>query len=189
MDRRSFLGAGLGLVAGPALAQAPAVSGRTCYTMSFAALDKGEIKLADYAGKPIMVVNTASLCGFVGQYAGLQKLWERFSPMGLMMIAVPSNDFGGQEPGGSEEIHHAAEGYGVRFPITAKAKVLGPDAHPFYRWAAMERPRDLPRWNFHKYLVGKDGRMADVVSTITDPASATVMRAVEKEFRSSASAG
>ena len=124
MDRRSFLGAGLGLVAGPALAQAPAVSGRTCYTMSFAGLDKGEIKLADFAGKPIMVVNTASLCGFVGQYAGLQKLWERFSPMGLMMIAVPSNDFGGQEPGGSDEIHHATEGYGVRFPIAAKAKVL-----------------------------------------------------------------
>ena len=189
MDRRSFLGAGLGLVAEPALAQAPAVSGRTCYTMSFAGLDKGEIKLADFAGKPIMVVNTASLCGFVGQYAGLQMLWERFSPMGLMMIAVPSNDFGGQEPGGSDEIHHATEGYGVRFPIAAKAKVLGPDAHPFYRWAALERPRDLPRWNFHKYLVGKDGRIADVFSTITDPASATVVRAVEKEFRSSSSAG
>jgi glutathione peroxidase len=63
-------------------------------------------------------------------------------------------------------------------------KVLGPDAHPFYRWAALERPRDLPRWNFHKYLVGKDGRIADVFSTITDPTSATVLRAVEREFRS-----
>ncbi len=186
MKRRSFLGAGLAFVAGPALAQAPAVSGRTCYTMSFTGLDKGEIKLSAFAGKPIMVVNTASLCGFVGQYAGLQKLWERYSPMGLMMIAVPSNDFGGQEPGGVEEIHHAAEGYGVRFPIAAKAKVLGPDAHPFYRWAALERPNDLPRWNFHKYLVGKDGRIADVFSTITDPTSATVLRAVEKEFRSTA---
>ena len=186
MDRRSFLGAGLGLVAGPSLAQAPAVSGRTCYTMSFASLDKGEIKLSDFEGRPIMVVNTASLCGFVGQFAGLQTLWERFSARGLMIIAVPSNDFGGQEPGGSEEIHHAASGYGVRFPMAAKAKVLGAEAHPFYRWAALERPRDLPRWNFHKYLVGRDGRIADVFSTITDPTSPAVVRAVEREFRSSA---
>ena len=189
MDRRSFLGVGLGLVAGPALAQAPAVSGRTCYTLSFSGLDKGEIKLGDFAGKPVMVVNTASLCGFVGQYVGLQKLWERFSAQGLMIIAVPSNDFGGQEPGGSEEIHHATESYGVRFPIAAKAKVLGPDAHPFYRWAALERPHVLPRWKFHNYLIGKDGRIADVFGTITDPTSAMVLRAVEKEFRSSSSAG
>ena len=179
MDRRAFLGAGFGLFAGPALAQ---VSGRTCYTMSFAGLDKGEIKLGDYAGKPIMVVNTASLCGFVGQYAGLQALWERFSPMGLMIIAVPSNDFGGQEPGGVEEIHHAADGYGVRFPIAAKAKVLGPDAHPFYRWAALERPRDLPRWNFHKYLIGRDGQIAAVFGTMTPPNDTKVIAAIAKEL-------
>ena len=183
MDRRSFLAAGLGLLSGPAFAQS---SGRTCYGMSFAGLDKGEIKLAEFVGRPVLVVNTASLCGFVGQFAGLQTLWERYSARGLEIIAVPSNDFGGQEPGGAEEIHHAAAGYGVSFPIAAKARVLGENAHPFYRWAAVERPRDLPRWNFHKYLVGRDGRIADVFSTITDPTSATVMRAVEREFRSMA---
>ena len=166
MDRRSFLAAGLGLLSGPAFAQS--------------SVSKAQADL------DVLVVNTASLCSFVGQFAGLQTLWERYSARGLEIIAVPSNDFGGQEPGGAEEIHHAAAGYGVSFPIAAKARVLGENAHPFYRWAAVERPRDLPRWNFHKYLVGRDGRIADVFSTITDPTSATVMRAVEREFRSMA---
>lgn len=185
MDRRFFLMAAAGMVSGPAWAQVPAVSQRTCYTISFDKLDGGEIRLGDFAGKPILVVNTASLCGFTPQYAGLQKLWEQYSSQGLMIIGVPSNDFGSQEPGGEHEIHATAHSYGVKFPMTAKTKVTGPDAHPFYRWAAQQRPRELPRWNFHKYLVGRNGHVAEVFATVTDPASPAVMRAIEKEFRSS----
>ncbi len=184
MDRRSMLSLSAACLAAPALPALAQVSQRTCYTISFDKLDGGELRLGDYAGKPILVVNTASLCGFTPQYAGLQMLWDRFAEQGLMIIGVPSNDFGGQEPGGEHEIHATANSYGVKFEMAAKAKVTGPEAHPFYRWAAMERPRDLPRWNFHKYLVGRNGHITEVFSTVTDPASPAVVRAVEREFRS-----
>ena len=148
MNRRSFLVAGAaGMLASPVLADVAGISARTSYAFSFSGLDGGKIALGAFSGRPVMVVNTASLCGFTPQYEGLQALWQRFSPRGLMLIGVPSNDFGGQEPGGAEEIHHTTEIYGVRFPMAAKEKVLGPEAHPFYRWAAQERPRDLPKWN------------------------------------------
>ena len=107
------------------------------------------------------MVNTASLCGYTPQYAGLQELWKEFSGRGLVIIGVPSNDFGGQEPGGATEIvqiaHHQ---YGVAFPMAAKAVIKGPNAHPFYKWAAEARPKEVPRWNFHKYLIGRDGQIA-----------------------------
>src|SRR5215203_2105651 len=124
-----------------ALAQSPAMSRITAYAFSFAALEGGDIKLADYAGKPILVVNTASQCGYTPQYAGLQELWKRYHERGLMILGVPSNDFGGQEPGGATEIEHTAhQGYGVAFPLAAKAEVRGTSQHPFYKWAAAERP-------------------------------------------------
>ena len=139
----------------------------TAYAFSFPALAGGDIRLADYAGRPILIVNTASLCGFTPQYAGLQELWTEFHDRGLMIIGVPSNDFGGQEPGGATEIAETAQHqYGVTFPIAAKAVVKGPNAHPFYKWAAEARPKDVPRWNFHKYLIGRDGYIADVFPEI-----------------------
>src|SRR5215468_6582052 len=114
-----------------ALAQAPAMSRITAYAFSFSGLEAGDIKLADHAGKPILVVNTASLCGYTPQYAGLQQLWTRYHERGLMIIGVPSNDFGGQEPGDAAEIAETAEHqYGASFPITAKAVVNGAGAHP-----------------------------------------------------------
>src|SRR5881392_3961930 len=134
--------AALAAVAGPAstrivLAQA-AMSRITAYAFSFPALAGGEIRLADYAGRPLLVVNTASLCGFTPQYAGLQELWTQFRSRGLTIIGVPSNDFGAQEPGGATEIAETAQHqYSVTFPLAAKAVVTGPGAHPFYRWAAL----------------------------------------------------
>ena len=192
MNRRSFLMASTATLAGAARlttasawAQGAGVSTRTCYGFSFAGLDGGQINLGEFAGRPIMVVNTASLCGFTPQYDGLQALWQRFSPRGLMLMGVPSNDFGGQEPGGPQEIHQTAETYGVSFPIAAKVKVLGPEAHPFYRWAAQERPRDLPKWNFHKYLVGRDGHITAVFGSGVEPGEPGVATAIEAEFNSS----
>ena len=103
-----------------ALAQGPAMSRITAYAFSFAGLEGGDIKLADHAGKPILVVNTASLCGYTPQYAGLQQLWTRYHTQGLMIVGVPSNDFGSQEPGGADDILHTAHGqYGVGFPLAA----------------------------------------------------------------------
>jgi glutathione peroxidase len=185
IDRRTVITAALAAMANPAatriaLAHA-AVSRITAYAFSFAALAGGEIRLADFAGKPVMVVNTASLCGFTPQYAGLQELWTEFHDRGLMIIGVPSNDFGGQEPGGATEIaataHHQ---YGVKFPIAGKAVVKGPNAHPFYRWAADARPKDVPRWNFHKYLIGRDGYIADVFPETVEPSDTRVKTAIAR---------
>src|SRR5437588_12072018 len=113
IDRRTILTAALAAIAAPAwtgnaLAQA-AVSRITAYAFSFPALAGGDIRLADYAGRPLLVVNTASLCGFTPQYAGLQELWTQFHDRGLMIIGVPSNDFGGQEPGGATGISETAQ--------------------------------------------------------------------------------
>src|SRR5215472_14994793 len=109
IDRRYVLALIAGAVASPAAAQSPDMSRLTAYAFTFAGLDGGEIRLLDYAGKPILIVNTASRCGFTPQYAGLQALWTRFRERGLMIVGVPSNDFGGQEPGGRDEIVKTAK--------------------------------------------------------------------------------
>jgi glutathione peroxidase len=159
----------------------------TASAFSFPALDGGLIRLADYAGKPLLVVNTASLCGYTPQYAGLQDLWSRYRAAGLTLLGVPSNDFGGQEPGGAAEINKTAHSeYGVSFPLTAKTIVTGPERNGFYRWAALERPLDPPRWNFHKYLIGRDGHIAASFSSQIEPMDARVIAAVERELHGAA---
>jgi glutathione peroxidase len=182
-DRRQIFALLAGFAATPAFAQTPGASRMTAYAFSFTGLKGGDIKLADHAGKPILVVNTASQCGYTPQYAGLQDLWARYHARGLMIVGVPSNDFGGQEPGGPAEINKTAHGeYGVSFPLAAKADVKGPSAHPFYKWAAHERPGETPRWNFHKYLIGRDGLLAAAFSTQTEPTDPRVIAAIEKEL-------
>jgi glutathione peroxidase len=182
-DRRSLLALVAGSLALPASALGQSMSRITAYGFSFAGLEGGDIRLADYAGKPILVVNTASQCGFTPQYAGLQQLWTRYHERGLMIVAVPSNDFGGQEPGTADDIKHTAHGnYGIGFPLAARAQVKGSSPHPFYKWAATERPLETPRWNFHKYLIGRDGRIAAVFATDVEPMDARVVNAVAKEL-------
>lgn len=190
MIRRTLLLAVAGLAAVPRtlLAQAAPVSQApmsqvSAYAFRFEALSGGDIALADFAGKPILVVNTASQCGYTPQYAGLQKLWARYRDRGLVIIGVPSNDFGGQEPGGASEIVKTAhDEYHVTFPLAAKAGVKGAGAHPFYRWAATERPRDTPRWNFHKYLIDRDGRLKAAFTSAVDPSDPGLIVAIETEL-------
>ena len=190
MDRRTILTTALAAMAGTfatrtALALA-AMSRITAYAFSFPALAGGNISLADYTGQPLVIVNTASLCGFTPQYAGLQQLWTEFHDRGLTIIGVPSNDFGGQEPGGATEIAETAQHqYGATFPITAKAVVKGPDAHPFYKWAAEARPKDVPRWNFHKYLIGRDGYIAEVFPETVEPSDTRVKTAIARALAAS----
>jgi glutathione peroxidase len=161
--------------------QAPAMSKLTAFAFSFTGLDGKSIRLSDFAGKPILVVNTASQCGYTPQFTGLQELWTRFHDRGLMIVAVPSNDFGGQEPGGAKEIAEMANThYGVKFPIAEKAAVKGSNAHPFFKWAASERPREVPKWNFHKYLIGDDGHIAAVFATEVEPTDTRVVTAIAK---------
>jgi len=185
MNRRHILVAGAALLASPACAaaQTAGMSHMTAYAFSFKGLDGGDIALAAYAGRPILVVNTASLCGYTPQYAGLQTLWTRYRDKGLMVIGVPSNDFGGQEPGNASDIGKTAlEEYRVTFPLSEKAIVKGAAAHPFYRWAALERPHDAPRWNFHKYLVGRDGHLKAGFTSATEPSDPSIIVAIETEL-------
>lgn len=182
-DRRRVLTLLAASFATPVFAQAPAMTRITAYAFSFSGLGGADIKLADHVGKPILVVNTASLCGYTPQYAGLQQLWARYHERGLMIVAVPSNDFGGQEPGGASEIHATANHvYGITFPLAEKAVVKGASPHPFYKWAASERPLDVPRWNFHKYLIGRDGHIAAAFPSAIEPTDPRLIAAIEKQL-------
>ena len=126
------------------------------------------------------MVNTASLCGFAPQFTGLQALYDRYKDQGLTIIGVPSNDFGGQEPGAPADIAQVAhDSFHVTFPLAAKTAVKGPNAHRFYKWAAAERPSEVPGWNFHKYLIGPDGKIAAVFPTGTDPGAPALGAAIE----------
>jgi glutathione peroxidase len=190
MNRRTMMTAALTVFAGMASTRNAAaeagMSRITAYAFSFPGLAGGNIRLAEFAGHPLLIVNTASLCGFTPQYAGLQELWTEFHGRGLTIVGVPSNDFGGQEPGGATEIAETARHqYGVTFPIAAKAVVKGPDAHPFYKWAAEARPKDVPRWNFHKYLIGHDGYIADVFPESVEPRDTRVKTAVARALADS----
>ena len=185
IDRRTLIAATLATAASPLstrMASAETqVSRMTASAFSFPALTGNEIRLADYAKSPVLVVNTASQCGYTPQYTGLQQLWTEFHERGLTIIGVPSNDFGGQEPGGMAEIADTAQHqYGVTFPMAAKSVVLGPKAHPFYKWAADARPKETPRWNFHKYLIGRDGYIADVFASTVEPTDTKVKTAIAR---------
>src|ERR1700704_3951613 len=184
-DRRQFLCALSTALAAPtaALAQSSALSPIPAYVFSFAPVGGGAIGLVDYTGKPMLVVNTASQCGYTPQFTGLQQLYARYHEQGLEIIGVPSNDFGGPEPGTPVDIMHTAhDEYGVRFPLAAKTEVRGANPHPFYKWAATERPLEVPRWNFHKYLVGRDGRIAAVSQPPMEPMDARLIQAVAREL-------
>jgi glutathione peroxidase len=151
------------------------------YDFSFEAIEGGKLPLGQWRGKVLLVVNTASFCGFTPQYEGLQALWQRYESRGLIVLGVPSNDFGGQEPNSESEILGFCKGaYNVSFPLTTKQVVSGAQAHPFYRWAANMLGTDAtPKWNFHKYLVGRDGKLVGAFGTRTAPQDAKLIGAIE----------
>ncbi len=165
-------------------AQRAAAAGKTAHDFSFEDLYGEPLPLSDYAGKLILIVNTATECGFRGQLSGLQTLHERYGSKGLVVLGVPSNDFGGQEPRAGEDIAGFCEAqYGAKFPMTAKTHVRGKNAHPFYRWATGTLgPLSRPFWNYHKYLVGPDGELLNSFSTPTRPTARRVVAAIEKHL-------
>ncbi len=179
--RRHLLALLLASPFAPARAQTPVMSRGTAFAFSFEALDGRDIRLADHIGRPVLIANTASLCGYTPQYAGLEQIWIRYRDRGLLVIGVPSNDFA-QEPGGASQIRGAAQQHGVTFPLTEKVAVRGNAAHPFYRWAAVQRPSDTPRWNFHKYLVGRDGTLVAAFPSAIEPTDPRVISAIERQL-------
>lgn len=177
------------LMAAPSVGPRAASTG-SAYDFEFTSIDGAPLKLADWRGKALLVVNTASFCGFTRQYAGLQDLWRTYERRGLVVLGVPSNDFGDQEPQAEGDIKKFCEGaYGVTFPMTAKQKVTGETAHPFYKWAAGAiGSGGAPSWNFHKYLIGRDGRMAHAFSSQMTPGSEDMTAWIEKVLAESAPA-
>jgi glutathione peroxidase len=153
----------------------------SAHEFSFPAIDGGTVDLADFAGKPVLIVNTASECGYTPQYAGLEELWRRYRDRGLVVLGVPANDFGAQEPGSEPAIQSFCRtNYGVDFPMTAKQTVIGGAAHPFYRWIAGEfGEAATPKWNFHKYLVAPDGSLAALWPSDVDPLDPEITAAIE----------
>ena len=153
----------------------------TAYDFSFRTIDGAPMPLADYRGKVLLVVNTASYCGLTPQYEGLEALYRRFRDQGLVVIGVPANDFGKQEPGTAQEIKSfCTTRFAVDFPLASKEQVIGGEAHPFYKWAVAELGEDAaPKWNFHKYLIGKDGSIAGVFGSRTVPDAPDLVQAVE----------
>jgi glutathione peroxidase len=154
----------------------------SAYDFTFASIDGAPLPLAQYRGRPLLVVNTASFCGFTDQYADLEALWQRYGARGLVVIGVPSNDFGQQEPGSEAEIKQFCETrYAVDFPLTDKQDVIGPQAHPFFRWIAAELGEaGTPRWNFHKYLVGPDGALEGAWPSSVRPADRAITAEIER---------
>ncbi len=182
------LGLGAMLLAAPSSGPAGAATG-SAYDFEFQSIDGSPLKLADWRGKALLVVNTASFCGYTKQYEGLQKLWSTYEAAGLVVVGVPSNDFGNQEPNGEGEIKKFCEGaFGITFPLTTKQPVISPTAHPFYKWATAAAGADgQPNWNFHKYLIGRDGRLVRSFSTQTTPLSAELTGWIEKVLAEPAS--
>lgn len=152
------------------------------YQFVFQKLNRDEpLSLQAFEGKVILIVNTASKCGFTPQYEGLEALYQRYKNKNFVVLGVPCNDFGNQEPGSGNEIgQFCAINYGVSFPMTDKVHVRGDAAHPFYVWARSKFPFwGKPYWNFHKYLIDQQGNLIDYFSTVTKPLSGRLTSKIE----------
>jgi glutathione peroxidase len=172
--------AGALLMAGLAATPA-AAAGTGGFAFGFTSIEGQPLPLAQWQGRPVLVVNTASFCGYTRQYEGLQALWERYRQRGLVVLGVPSNDFGGQEPGGNAEIKTFCEvNFAVDFPMTEKVHVRGAGSHPLFAWLRQELGQAVgPGWNFHKFLIGPDGEAVAHWPSAVEPGSVEIGSAIE----------
>jgi len=154
------------------------------YEYEFNGIDGNKIKLEDFKDKVIVIVNVASRCGYTPQYEDLQVLWSNYKERNLVVIGVPTNNFK-QEPGSNKQIKDFCEtNFGINFPMTEKINVIGNDAHPFYKWAKQNHGIGaIPKWNFHKIIIGKNGKVADTFASFTKPSSKKFLKLIEKEVK------
>ena len=153
----------------------------SAWDFSFTAIDGNQLPLSQYEGQAVLVVNTASRCGFTSQYDALQQLWQDYQDRGLVVIGVPSDDFGGQELTSEAEVKEFCEvNFNIDFPMTSITHVKGSAAHPFYKWAALKAGMlARPKWNFHKYLIDRNGQLAASFSSMISPTSEKIRAAIE----------
>ena len=151
---------------------------------NFKDIEGKNIKLSDFKNKVIVVVNVASRCGFTNQYDDLQTLWTTYQNKGLIIVGVPTNDFK-QEPGSNSDIKNFCEtNFNISFPMTEKINVVGSNSHPFFKWAKENYGKAaVPKWNFHKIIIGKDGKIADTFSSITNPSSKRFINSIDNIIR------
>ena len=154
------------------------------YDFKFKSIEGKTIDLSNYKDKVIVVVNVASRCGYTPQYEGLQKLWTKYEKKNVVVIGVPTNNFK-QEPGNNKEIKDFCEtNFGINFPMSEKTNVIGNDAHPFYKWARKSYGISaIPKWNFHKIIIGKNGKVHDTFASFTKPDSQKFMKSIEKAIK------
>ena len=152
------------------------------FDLNIKSLDGKNIELSEFKNKAVLVVNVASNCGFTKQYADLQKLWEIYKDKGLIVLGVPSNQFGSQEPGTNEEIKNfCTVNFNINFPMTDKVEVKGENAHSIYIWAKDNFGKSaVPKWNFHKILINTEGKIQNTYSSLTKPSSKKITEEIEK---------
>lgn len=154
------------------------------YDFNFKSIDGQNIELNEFKDKVIVVVNVASRCGYTPQYDALQKLWSNYKSKDLVVIGVPTNNFK-QEPGTNKQIKDFCEtNFGINFPMTEKTDVIGSNAHPFYKWAKKNHGIGaIPKWNFHKIIVGKNGKIYDTFASFTKPDSKKFLSSIENAIK------
>ena len=157
---------------------------KLAHEFSFKSIDGEKIDLRNYKDNVIVVVNVASRCGFTNQYEDLQNLWSKYKSKNLVVIGVPTNNFK-QEPGSNKDIKDFCEtNFNINFPMTEKMDVIGVNAHPFFKWANENHGRSaIPKWNFHKIIIGKDGKVADTFLSTTKPFSKKFISLIEEEIK------
>ena len=151
------------------------------FDLSINDINNKVVNLSDFKGKIILLVNVASKCGFTKQYTGLQELYEKYKDNGFVVLGVPSNQFGGQEPGTNDEIKNFCEtNFNITFPITDKVDVKGDNAHTLYKWAKKNYGNStVPKWNFHKILINKEGKIQDTFNSFITPMSDKITKQID----------
>ena len=155
---------------------------KTIFDFKINSIDGDELDLSKYKGKTLLIVNVASKCGFTKQYDDLQNLYETYNDRGLIVLGIPSNQFGGQEPNSEKDIKDFCEtNFNITFPMTSKYDVKGANAHPIYLWAKNTYGKStIPKWNFHKILINKDGLIVDTFVSFTNPKSKKILNKLEQ---------
>ena len=155
---------------------------QTLFDFQINSINGDKLKLSNYKGKTLLLVNVASNCGFTKQYDDLQNLYNTYKDKGLVVLGIPSNQFGGQEPGSDSEIKDFCEtNFNITFPMTSKYDVKGNNAHPIYLWAKESYGKStIPKWNFHKILINKNGRVEDTFASFTNPMSKKIIKKLDQ---------
>ncbi len=155
---------------------------KTIFDFKINSINGQKLELSDFKGKSLLLVNVASNCGFTKQYAELQNLYELYKERNFVVLGVPSNQFGKQEPGSEKEIKEFCEtNFNINFPMTSKYDVKGDTAHPIYKWAKETYGKStIPKWNFHKILINKNGIIEDTFASFTNPMSKKIIKKLEE---------